>query len=232
MTNGKATLGIVTIGQAPRVDLHADLFTLLGDNVSLLEMGALDGLDLSTIQRLYPVQDNEHVLVSRMQDGQQVRIKEQDLTPLLSDAVRRMQQQRPDLIIVLCTGDLPAFDNIPGILVISPKRVVHHFFAGLTDNLSIAVMSPDQAQVDNTRQRWLQQGYRVQCSAGSPYLDDGSREQAAQQIKAMQADMVYLDCMGYTLAQKEIIAQRSGKPVITPREIIFNTVKLLLNIQD
>lgn len=231
MKQGKPTLGIVTIGQAPRVDLHEDLFTLLGDNVNLLEMGALDGLDLSTIQHLYPVQHSDHVLVSRMQDGQQVRIKESDLTPLLSEAVRRMQQQQPDLIIVLCTGDLPDFANASGVVVISPKRVVHHFFAGLTDKLSIAVMSPDEAQVDNTRQRWLSQGFKVQCLAGSPYLEDGGRDDAADQLKQMQADIVYLDCMGYTLEQKQQIAQRSGKSVITPREIIFNTVKLLLNLR-
>ena len=36
-------IGAVTIGQSPRTDVTCDILPILGDNVQLLEAGALDG---------------------------------------------------------------------------------------------------------------------------------------------------------------------------------------------
>ncbi|MFB9134660.1 AroM family protein [Vibrio sp. AK197] len=225
----RPTLGIVTIGQAPRVDLHDDLSVLLGDGVRLSEMGALDGLTLEMIEQRYPIMPGDYVLVSRMQDGQQVRIGESSLTPLLVAAVERMKRQKPDLIVVLCTGDLPEFSHDSSILVLSPKRMVQHFFSSLGDELDLTVMSPDEAQVEQTKARWRDNGYQVNCVVGSPYLEDGSRATGAMQARELKGSLMYLDCMGYSLAQCKQVSEISGKNVITPRQIIFNTVKLLLS---
>ena len=223
----QATLAIVTIGQAPRVDLHADLAVLLGTNVKVLEFGALDGFTLEQINTQYPIATKRDILVSRMQDGRQVQISEQDLEPLLERAVHKAEAANPDAILILCTGDLPEFNEVQ-VPVLSPKKIVEHFFAGIGNAVTLIVMSPDAAQMENTHQRWLGNGFDVQCLSGSPYLNDGGREHAAQQAKELQGNLIYLDCMGYQLAQRDDMAHIAGKSVITPREIIFNTVRLLL----
>ncbi|MFM2481890.1 AroM family protein [Celerinatantimonas sp. YJH-8] len=226
MTITRARLGIVTIGQSPRTDLHQDLHTLLGNSIELMEIGALDGLDLKTITTRYPIQGKTDVLVSRMRDGAQVTISESDLEPLLINAIHSMQQRQPEVLVVLCTGELPDIAATHGP-VIQPKDVVRHFFAGL--NLQhLAVMSPESAQITNTRNRWQKAGFQCDCSYGSPYQEEAARYQASQELKNSAADIIYLDCMGYTLAQARQIAQWSGKTVVTARQIIFKTVETLL----
>lgn len=226
MATPSARLGIVTIGQSPRTDLHQDLRTLLGEQVELMEIGALDGLDLNTIETRYPIAGKSNRLVSRMQDGAQVTISEIDLEPLLLNAIDTMQRRQPDVLVVLCTGQLPDV-AATGCPVIQPKDVVRHFFAGL--NLErLAVMSPEQAQVANARRRWQEAGFECDCSYGSPYLDEAERQRASEELKHSAADIIYLDCMGYTLSQARQIAQWSGKTVVSARQIIFKTVETLL----
>lgn len=220
-------LGIVTIGQAPRIDLHVDLHTLLGNQFERVEMGALDGLDLAQIEQKYPIMGTDKVLVSRMQDGRQVRIEEHNLEPLLIKAVHKMQASNPEIIVVLCTGDLPEFteSNIP---ILSPKRIVKHFFLGLSSRHELAIMSPIKEQIANTEARWEAAGFHCEVTSGSPYLAQEDRDAGARKAATFSAPFLYLDCMGYSLEQAQRIAKISGKTTITPRQIIFNTVKTLL----
>lgn len=47
-------LGVVTIGQAPRVDLIPEIKPILGEDVKVVERGALDGLSLKEVEAFYP----------------------------------------------------------------------------------------------------------------------------------------------------------------------------------
>ena len=60
-------LGLVTIGQAPRVDLTPDLEPLL-PGIEIIERGALDHLSNEEIAALV-IADGDEVLVSRLRDG-------------------------------------------------------------------------------------------------------------------------------------------------------------------
>ena len=40
----KHTIGTVTIGQSPRIDVVPEIAAILGDNIIINEAGALDGL--------------------------------------------------------------------------------------------------------------------------------------------------------------------------------------------
>ena len=69
----KPTIGLVTIGQSPRVDLTPDLETLWQSRYTLLERGAQDDLSPEAIAKLAPAAD-ETVLVSRLREGGCARI--------------------------------------------------------------------------------------------------------------------------------------------------------------
>ena len=44
-------IGAITVGQAPRVDVTADIMDILGHRTELLERGGLDGLSREEIER-------------------------------------------------------------------------------------------------------------------------------------------------------------------------------------
>ena len=51
-------LGLVAIGQTPRVDVTSTMRSVLGDDVELLEEGVLDGLDAASVAALAPGRDD------------------------------------------------------------------------------------------------------------------------------------------------------------------------------
>lgn len=221
-------LGIVTIGQAPRSDLHDDLATLLAPGIEIVERGALDDLTLEDIKHRYPVNDHPEVLVSRMRDGRQVNITAPDLEPLLDAAIRIMaDEDGVDAIVVLCTGDLPDYRDLH-VPVLSPKRLVRHGIQALFPKGRLLVMSPESSQMDNTRARWQAAGFYVETLSASPYGDFTELECAARKAASLDGDLLYLDCMGYTLAQRQRIAKLSGQRTLIPRQLVFNAANLLL----
>ncbi|WP_342595726.1 AroM family protein [Salinicola lusitanus] len=226
----KARLGIVTIGQSPRSDLHEDLATLLDASVEFVERGALDALTLEQIELRYPVSDQPQVLVSRMRDGRQVTIAESDLEPLLEAAISTMANDDDvDAIVVLCTGELPEYRHLD-VPVLSPKRLVSHGIQALFPGGRLLVMSPEPRQMANTRTRWEAAGFSVETLSASPYGDAAELDRAARRAAAMSGDLLYLDCMGYTLAHRRRISALSGHRTVTPRQLVFGAANLLLAV--
>lgn len=228
MSAASSSLGIVTIGQAPRTDLHDDLQTLLASNIKIIEAGALDGMTLEEIERRYPVGEQDHLLVSRMSDGRQVTIAEADLEPLLDTAIRKMAAKPEiDALLVLCTGDLPDYRDLP-IPVLSPKRLVRCSLQALFAGGQLVVMSPEPRQMTHARARWEEAAFQVETLYASPYGETTELDRAAREAAALPADVLYLDCMGYTLAQRQRIAELSGHRTLTPRQLVFSAANLLL----
>ena len=85
-------IGFVTIGQAPRTDVTADLAPLLGSDVAIVEAGALDKLD--DVSLVAP-RDGEAVLASRMRDESGVVVSQAKVMPLVQQAIDRVGQHQP-----------------------------------------------------------------------------------------------------------------------------------------
>ena len=47
----KKKIGAITIGQSPRIDVIPEMQEILGENVIILEAGALDGLTKKDIEK-------------------------------------------------------------------------------------------------------------------------------------------------------------------------------------
>ena len=64
----KMKVGAITIGQSPRTDVVQELFPLMGEQVELIQAGALDGLTREDIQAFAPGPE-DYTLISRLRDG-------------------------------------------------------------------------------------------------------------------------------------------------------------------
>ena len=47
-------LGLITIGQSPRIDVVPEIRQIIGHGIEVMEGGALDGLTLDEVRKLYP----------------------------------------------------------------------------------------------------------------------------------------------------------------------------------
>ncbi|PSK67298.1 hypothetical protein B0E53_00740 [Micromonospora sp. MH33] len=197
-------LGLVTIGQAPRTDLIPDVETALS-GVDWVEHGALDLLDADGIARLGP-RGGERTLVSRLRDGSRVRLGATSIAPALDDALRRCVADRCGAVLVLCTGRVehgPA--SVP---VLHAEDLAHELMVGLVGEGRLGVLCPVPEQLTDIRERWEGRlGRSVVAAAVDPYtagLDEVAA--AGRSITADGADAVFLDCIGYTREQREVLA--------------------------
>lgn len=225
-------IGVLTIGQSPRTDVVPELQEYWGEQVKIVEAGALDGLSLQEIDRLAP-REGDSVLVSRLKDGSWVKLAEEKLIPLLQEKIDFLNEQKVNLILLLCTGTFPLF--VSESLLIQPHGIIRSTVAGLLpEGKKLGLIVPDQEQVGRLVQDWseaLGSKNSVVAVAGSPYESLEGVGQGAEQLKGYQPELVLLDCMGYNKEMKQIVGDMVGKPVILARGLLGRVVAELLGVQ-
>lgn len=211
-------IGAITVGQAPRVDVTADIMDILGPGTELLERGGLDGLTREEIEAFAP-QGDDYVLVSRLTDGSSVTFAEKYVIPRLQAAIRDLEDAGVTMIMVFCTGAFPA-ELTSSVPMLFPNDLIQAVVPLLTKRSSIITVTPSPLQIEQNQQKW--QDYVQKCTtiAVSPYGDYQAVAEAAAQIADTDADLIVLDCIGFTKQMKELFAKVTGKPVVLPRTLL------------
>jgi protein AroM len=221
------TLGAVTIGQSPRTDVVPELEALL-PGVRFREAGALDGEPAETLRRL-AADPAGPILVTRLGDGREIRVGEDDLVPRVQRAVDRLQTE-VDAILLLCTGAFPRLASAVPLLY--PERILTHFVAGVFDGGALAVLTPGEAQVGWQDARWRAAcpEARVLVAAASPYATDWRRplDQAVEALGAVRPALVVMDCLGYDAAMRDRVRGLAGAPVALARSVLARAAAELL----
>lgn len=222
----KVKIGAITVGQSPRVDVTPDLWPIFGENVELLEAGGLDGLTREEIETFVP-EEGDYVLVSRLKDGSSVTFAERYVLPRLQDCIDRLEREGVRLILFFCTGDFP--DNFRHTVpLIFPNQILFGLVPVLCAG-KLAVVTPSQKQLEQSQKKWGKFGLEVTSYAASPYDGIAGVEAVAKEIAKTDADLVLLDCIGYTAEMKRMTAQITGKNVVLSRTILARAVMELLD---
>lgn len=209
-------IGAITVGQSPRDDVVHEILGLLGA-VELEQRGALDGLSAEKIAAMAP-EPGDYVLVTRLRDGSSVRIAKKFILQRMQMHIDDLVSKGAEGILLLCTGEFPAFRCSKPILY--PQRLLQHFTLGAVADRIIGVLTPDISQVPQATRRWQENGVRgIVIEAASPYGDPATVTQAALKLKERGAQVVVMDCIGYTCKMKEEIVKLTGLPTIVPRTV-------------
>lgn len=220
-------IGTVTIGQAPRTDVTPDLKTILGEDVKIIESGALDGLSKAEIAEFAP-QAGDYVLVTRLVDGTSVQVAERFITPRIADKIREHFSNGIQVVLLLCTGEFPDL-GVSGLLV-SPQKILYGVAEAVGRGRRIGVLTPSQEQVEQAERRWSAIGSEVKATAASPYINGPvAVEEAALELMKWGTELTVLDCIGYTKAMQETVSRITNKPTILGRGIAARTVAELLS---
>lgn len=211
------TIGALTIGQSPRTDVLPEMASVWGEAVDVLEYGALDCLTPDGISALAPAA-GDTVLVSRLRDGNWVRLAEQKLLPLLQRGIDTLAGRGAELIILLCTGPFPEGFSSP-VPLLYPQKLLYAAASALSAKGFLGVVSPDPAQCGALGARWKLAVPHVVTASFNPYDTAASMDDAARTIREGGADLAVLDCIGYTGAMKAAFAQKTGLPVLLPRTV-------------
>ncbi len=217
----------VTIGQSPRVDMTDDLKSRLTPPLELVEYGALDDFSsLEQVERELMPAPGDEVLVSRMRDGSQATLSGRLIVPLVQNRIARAERDGARAVVLLCTGEFPELAH--RVPLVMPLSLFHAVARSLAGGRRIAIMVPEKAQAEQTAARWEADGVCVDVVCASPYKDPAHIARAASSLRGRDYPFVCLDCMGFSLAMRELVREESGLPVLLPRTLVASVVSELL----
>ncbi|WP_066248336.1 AroM family protein [Neobacillus drentensis] len=207
-------IGLVTIGQSPRVDMTPEMEPFLGDDCSFVEAGALDDLTLEEIEKLAP-QEGETTYVSRLRLGSYAKLEKSKLLPFVQEKIIKLEEEVSSTILV-CTGSFPTLTHTKPLLF--PDKILMGMVQSVIGNGMLGVMVPLQEQEGVLTGKWGNVPH-VTASA-NPYLEEDDFVTPSLKLKESGATIIVLDCMGYTEKHKNIVKRTTNLPVILSRSVV------------
>lgn len=218
-------LGIITIGQSPRIDLTEDLIDLLNKKIDIVERGILDNYTYEEVIDKFSPNENENILVSRMTDGRQVTLSEKRIIQAMQNCIIELEND-VDIVLILCTGKFPKYKHDKPLLI--PQEILHSVVSKLSNEKDIGVIVPEDQQIKPITNWWKESGVTIQTKPASPYKDIMGIKNVSEHFKNKDIDYIVLDCMGYSMKMKEIVKMHSKKMVILPRTLIARIINELI----
>ena len=217
------TIGLITIGQAPRSDITPDIVEQLPDEIAVVEAGALDRFDSAAeIRETVGPREDEPVFVTRLRDGTSVTVDQASMIDLVQSRIGDLEDQ-VSTVAVLCTGDFPTFEaDVP---ILEPSDLLHAWASSIAADGTIGVLTPKSEQVEQAFEKWAD--FDVVAASGSPYTDEDEVAPAAADI-GTDTDLIVMDCMGYTPEMKATVREATGTSVLLGRSVLAKTATEVL----
>jgi protein AroM len=217
----KPRIGMVTIGQAPRVDVVPEMADVIGPHVEIAERGALDGLSSEDIAQLAPSGDDE-VLVTRLADGSAVFVGKRHITPLVQQRIAALEAAGVGMTVLLCTGKFQGLAARRPL--VQPDRVILGVLGGVRFDGRLGIVTPSERHVPQTEARWRGNGFDPVVVASSPYHDTGTVARAIECFRAERVGFVLLDCMGFRREARAELRTALGVPVVVANLLVARVV--------
>lgn len=197
----------ITIGESPRDDVIPELLTIVGKNLPYREIGLIDGI----APYAYTPYSADDLLVSKRKDGNIAYISHRWVREKLS------KMKFDELTVLLCTAE---FDSDKLIL---PYKVIDAFFHALPRFQSATIVVPEKDQCEYAKKRWANMAQEVNCVSFSPY------EKRKMDLDLTNQQLIYLDCIGFTLEHERLFRERTRGFVLSARKILGNYLRALLS---
>lgn len=204
-------MGVVVIGQSPRPSVAAEIAAVLSPGMDIDLRGALDGMTRAEIDAIPPV-DGYDALFTLLPSGDGVVISKKEVEKRADVQLARFRSEGVGVAMLACTGKFPNLS--PEGLVILPSAVLHNMVDAVLPKGRLGVFSPLSEQTALIAKKWERAGVEVVGVTLRPGSSDAEVDDAAKAMAALAPDLLVMDCMGYTSANKARVRLSYGGPVI------------------
>ena len=205
------TLGIATIGQAPRDDLK-DLFAALAPpGTRVVLRGCLDGLSDEEVDRV-PPNDGGDALYTRLRGGRDVKISKAAVIERAPATLAALRRDGADAIVFACTGEFPPMEGDAGVLF--PSRVLNGLAQALLPEGRLGILIPLPEQAEKLTKKWRRPGLEIFAEALRPSAGPDEMAAAAGRLMQHGPDLIAMDCMSYTPETKAVVKEVTGLPTL------------------
>jgi len=219
-TPAPALLGTLTIGQAPRADITPILDAALPPGTQAIHAGVLDGLSREEIAQRYAVRPGQPVLVTRLLDGSAVTLDKAAVRETLAHKLADLEAQGCTVVLILCTGEFHGL-ALKHAWLVEPDRIVPPAAAALAGDRQVGIIVPLPEQAASEAGKFAALRKPPICEAASPYADGVSAlRDTARTLRERGAQMLLLDCMGFTETHRRAAHEASGLPTVLSNALI------------
>lgn len=219
-------IGILTIGQSPRPDVVGEFSRVLGGEYEIIEKGALDDYSVEELRKRR-VSPGERILVTKLRDGQEIKISHDFVLSNIQKCIDYLEANETEITLLLCTGKFPEFKSKH--LVVQPSEIVRGTVTASLRSGKLAVVVPAREQIPKARSDAFGKDVEVYYDTASPYGSVNELKEMADRIAKENVDLVFLDCMGFTREMKQIVKQKTGRPVILSNALIARVLQELVD---
>jgi protein AroM len=213
-------LNVVCIGQSPRPDLEAEIAAAVpGLPVAL--RGALDGLSRAELDRLPPI-DGDDTLYTTLPGGEGIKVSKAAVTARMKALVA----EGTGPLLLACTGEFKGLPDRPGL--VQPSAVLNALAEALLPRGRLGILVPLPEQLPLLKAARARPGLEVIGLALRPQGDDATRAAVAREMAAHRPDLVLLDCISYTRADKAAFTAALPCPVLLAASVAARTAAALL----
>jgi len=205
------TLGVATIGQAPREDIEALFAAEAPAGTRVVLRGCLDGLSASEIAARAPI-DGDDTLYTRLKGERDIKISQQAVAARAGETIAALRRDGAALIVFACTGEFPPFPGDAG--VIFPSRVLNALSCALLAQGRLGILIPLPEQARKLTSKWARPGLEAFAEPLIPSASEREIAAAAERLAAHRPNLVAMDCMGYAPATKAIVKQICRVPTL------------------
>jgi protein AroM len=205
------TLGVITIGQAPRDDIAALFAEHAPPGTKIILRGALDGMSDAEVAAVKPESGGD-TLYTRLRGGGDVKISKKAVIARSPAVLARLRDDGCNAIVYACTGDFPPMAGDENVLF--PSRLLNGLATGLLPRGRLGLLIPLAEQAEKLGAKWARPGLEVVAEALAPSAGKDEADAAARRLAAKGPDLVAMDCMSYTPTTKEWVKPGLGVPAL------------------
>jgi protein AroM len=219
----RPVVGLITIGQSPRVDVVPEMAAVIGPGVDVREAGALDGLTRGQIDALRPTGDDE-ILVTRLQDGAAVFVGKEKIVALVEARIAELERGGASLTALLCTGAFPPLASSRPL--IQPQPLLLGALRAMRWPGRLGVVTPSVPHVPQTEARWRRDGFDPVVVPLSPYEEEDAAALArvAGAFRDARVGLVAMDCMGFRRKTRDELRGLTGAPVLLANLLVARII--------
>ena len=204
-------MGVVVIGQSPRPSVVNEIAAVLSPGLQIDLRGALDGMTRAEIDAI-PPSDGQDALFTLLPNGDSVTISKKAVEARAAIQIEKFASEGVKVAMLACTGKFP--NLAPEGLVILPSAVLHNVVAAVLPRGRLGIFSPLPEQTALIARKWERVHVEVVGVTMRPGSDAEAIDEAARKMLARSPDLVVMDCMSYTSADKKRVRLSYDGPII------------------
>lgn len=212
------------------------------EDTEVLVVGAQDGMSDEELRALSEgIEPGAYV--DTLSDGTTIYLRKEDVVRNMRKKAHELRQQGVVASMICCTMEYSELEDIEDLLI--PSKVVENAALALVPKgATIGVLNPLEETMDYEIQKWKRlPDYKI-VNLAAPAIVEGSPEaallseeefataeqrpvEAAKKLVEQGAEVIVLDCMGFTKEHREKVSKATGKPVIQPQSLLGKTLETL-----